>query len=371
MFVQIEGSSSGITYKGQPLNSRFVTRFDPIFGHRVNIAPERAKRAYDLGVESTVEISPKNDCRFCNYKNETPEPRILHDCGAVSFPNLFGWLKYQWVTTYPPFIENGNNGRHKVLLSEINFKDLERMLESEYDIAKVLFNLRKHDPDILGLMDFTNWGPYAGASVQHPHSQRQGVDYRPDKVEDEEMRCCRAFYHKYGANPFDALIGEELLNRERVIFDNDKVYIGACFAPTRPDEIIVIPKAEFANIIETSSPDDRTFIKAALGVFPALRCYRGVSNLNLAVHQAPFTALRVNGESANQYYRWHMHIIPRSSGLPVDIAGGELGFGVTISASLPEELAQQIRHWYNRTPDESLVLPPLRTEFEACIARSP
>lgn len=359
LFTEIRGTSNR-TLKGQEISSELVLRYDNLFGNVTRISEYRAGREQHLGVKAETEIEVAKNCRFCNYKEQTPEPRVHHASGAVSFPNLYPWEEFQWVTAYPPF-EDGN---HKVVLSRFDFRDLESMLESQHDIASILYNMRKEKPYIRGVMDFTNWGPFAGASQQHPHSQRQSITHRMGPTELRELENSRHLHEKFwGTNPFDAFIEDEVAAGSRVIFNSDEVYIGANPVPSRPHEVVAIPKRQFSNILETSSTSDRTFIKSLLGVLPAMRYYLGISDLNMVVHQAPFDEIGVNGNSANRYYRWHMHIYPRKSGPPSDIAGAELGSGISISTVMPETTAEQIRHWFRDVPDETPVIEPLRPEF--------
>ena len=85
-----------------------------------------------------------------------------------------------------------------------------------------------------------------------------------------------------------------------------------------------------------------------LGVFPALFFYRGITDLNIAVHMAPFRQM----EEARSYYRWHMHIYPRRPRLPSDRAGAEIGFELNVIDTLPENSAAVIRDWYRQGPRE-------------------
>lgn len=165
-----------------------------------------------------------------------------------------------------------------------------------------------------------------------------------------EVQLCQELEAKYGRNPFDILAEEERQTGFRTIHDDD-VFIGAAFAPACSEELIVFPKEHIANILQTSSYDRKQISRSVLGVFPALFFYRGVTDLNIAMHMAPFREM----DEARRYYRWHMHIYPRRSRLPVDKAGSEVGFAMEVIDTLPETTATALRRWYEEGPNEALV----------------
>jgi galactose-1-phosphate uridylyltransferase len=316
----------------------YLTRVDPLSGTVAKISEERARRR--VGISTALDIRPIGDCDFCRYQERTPKEHVQHAYGAVSVPNLYPWEKYDWITIYPPF------GNHKLLLSELYFEDLERMIESSYDLA-----LRcASDPEVIAFMDFTNWGPFAGASQQHPHSQRKSVTRVLDPRQAEELTRCKELADRYGANPFDLYAEEERRRGLRVIYDGE-ILIAAAFAPSCPHEILVFPREEIAHILQTSESQRKGLVQSTLGVFKALFFYLGVTDLNVAVHMAPFRDMDI----ARSYYRWHMHILPRRSRLPVDRAGAELGFGINIIDTLPESTADLLRRWYQEGPREELL----------------
>jgi len=324
--------------EGKPQRLTYLTRIDHLSGNVAKISEERARRA--IGIATELQMPPVVNCVFCAFEEHTPEERIKHTCGAVSVPNRYPWEKYDWITIYPPF------DHHKLFLSDLCFDDLERMIESSNELAAICVQ----DPEVISFMDFTNWGVFAGASQQHPHSQRKSVTVTPSPGVYNEMERCRHLREGYGQNPFTILEQEERSDGRRVIHDDD-VFIVAMFAPTCPDEILVFPKEEVAHILQTTEYDRRRIIESILGIFPALFFCRGITNLNIAVHMATFAEM----EEARQYYRWHMHIYPRRSKLPADRAGAEIGYGTGVIDVMPEVTAELLRRWYDDGPGEELI----------------
>jgi len=338
LLVEHSGQTEAFTADGQARQINYLTRLDPFSGNVAKISEERARRA--IGISTELEIHPVENCVFCDYEEHTPKERIEHDCGAVSVPNMYPWERYDWITIYPPF------SQHKLFLSDLYFDDLERMIESSYELATICAK----DPDVHSFMDFTNWGVFAGASQQHPHSQRKSVTKVPSPSLETEINRCRELHEQHNQNPFTILEREERDDGRRVIHDDD-IFIVSNFAPACPDEIVVFPKEDIAHILQTTESDRRRIMKSVLDIFPALFFCRGVTNLNLAVHMAAF----IDMEKARDYYRWHMHIYPRRGKLPTDRAGAELGFGTGVIDTLPEITAEVLRGWYQDGPREELL----------------
>jgi galactose-1-phosphate uridylyltransferase len=332
------GQTQLFTVDNAPRQVTYLTRVDPFSGNVAKISEERACRNFGISVE--LQMQPIQDCVFCAFREQTPRERIEHACGAISVPNKYPWEKYDWITIYPPF------SPHKLLLSDIYFEDLEMMIQSSYDLATIC----ARDQEVISFMDFTNWGVFAGASQQHPHSQRKSTTQVPSPNVQKEMQRCHELMQRYGRNPFTMLEREELMDGRRVIHDGD-VFITSAFAPTCPDELLVFPKEDIAHITQTTECDRRNIIQPVLGIFPALFFCRGITDLNIAVHMATFA----KAEEARKYYRWHMHIYPRRGRLPADRAGSEIGFGIDVIDSMPEVTAEMLRRWYRSGPLVELV----------------
>ncbi len=191
------GQTELFTLDGEVKQVTYLTRIDPFSGNVAKISEERARRS--IGISVDLQVRPVENCVFCAYKENTPKERIEHACGAVSVPNRYPWEKYDWITIYPPFTH------HKLLLSDLYFDDMERMIESSYDLATIC----ARDPEVISFMDFTNWGVFAGASQQHPHSQRKSITQVPSPSVRNEMEHCYHLMEQYGRNPFSILEGEE------------------------------------------------------------------------------------------------------------------------------------------------------------------
>lgn len=355
-FFEVQEETNPLTHQGKELIYHIFTRVCPITGTVSKISKERAdeKRSEKSGLDIDLDIKPSERCTFCDYEKNTPEPRIKHENGAISFPNLYPWEKQMWVTAYPPF--DPENSGHKLLLSDFAYDDMDRMIHTEHELANVAYNYRKNTGAI-GFRDFTNWGPFAGASQQHPHSQRGIITGAMGSSEEIEAQRCRILYEMNGKNAFDTYMDEERRIGKRIIHDGN-VFISAAFSPKCDNEILVVPKTDVTHILEMDENHRQGIIRPVLGLFPAKFYYEGVTNLNIVVHMAPFDEI-----GNKKIYRWHMHIYPRKSRLPIHIAGAELGYGDYVISAYPEDTAAKLRPWFVEGPNEELVLPELKEHF--------
>lgn len=376
LFPEYPGQCMPMALRGDNIDQTYTTRVDSLRGTVSHISRERAAGVRKPGITASIEIRPEEYCRFCNYEQETPadpqlgeKGRLHHAGGAVSFRNLYSYGPLQLVTALPPFRSNGEDKPHKLLLAELGFRDVEALVDTEYDIAELFYKMYKEDPSYFTFRDFVNWGVSAGASIQHPHFQRSLVRYTQPPQVKHELENCRVFYIATGKNLFDEYIRQEKENKSRVIYEDSKVFVAASFAPHYDREVIVIPKAPFAHILQTTPQDRAHLIDPVLGIFPCLYYYFGSGNVNIGVHMSHFGTPE-DMDMASRTYRWHMHITPRrdpqESRGTVREAGSEVHFEDFVIGEFPEDVARIMRRWYRPEypdPDPEPVLPHLRDKF--------
>lgn len=325
---------------------RMTVRCDPLTGFAAYLSEERARRKMQI---LRTHIHYEKNCDFCNPYTNTPEPRKHHEGGAVSVPNFYPWWLCQFVTIYPPFRREGETGEvfHRLFPSELDQKDLTSMVESMWDLANYAYAQRAQS-----FLSFMNWGPYAGASRQHPHSQFTFMEYGGPifSLLKLEVDTARQYYLETGRNIYDDYIAHEEMDGSRKIYSNSEVYIGAPFAPRFTDEIIIIPKLPVSSVLGLESREHRqSLIQPAWGIFPFLYFYRSVANFNIVAHNSPIMQIDEDaghGISPDKYYRMHFHIFPRRGSLPIEIAGAEVGALSSVLSKYPEDTAASARKWY-------------------------
>jgi len=312
------------TLKGKiKLGGKYQTRnveirSDPLFGlHSTLICCERAQRGGVFKQTEPIKMKPKEECIFCKeggLYTKTPDERNFHFATEpnpgyelISFPNLF------------PF-----SIPHTVTVISDSIDELE---------------------GITGMFDFINWGPDAGASIDHPHAQRGGlVDLMRTSIDKEIDKCeeiKRATREDYFGDYLDIVRATKDEKDSLYCFENDTVLVSCPFAPRFSDQVDIVYKKQVNNILDlrVNERDDigDAMVKVlhalgSLDKLPEDKMRRNVTNLNVALHQARFGDKR-------DYYRIHWHVTPRMT----KIGSLEALYGAYVVDVFPETTAENIR----------------------------
>jgi UDPglucose--hexose-1-phosphate uridylyltransferase len=138
------------------------------------------------------------------------------------------------------------------------------------------------------------------------------------------------YYDDRGSCVYCNMIREEIAEKKRIVLENDDFVVFEPFASRMPFETWIMPRrhnASFGNISATEAKKCARVLRHVLG---ALHQHLGNPNYNLMICTAPF-------KDANEsYYHWHVEILPRLT----TTAGFELGSGIFINVTLPEQTAR-------------------------------
>ncbi|GIV69225.1 galactose-1-phosphate uridylyltransferase [Caldilinea sp.] len=211
-------------------------------------------------------------------------------------------------------------------------------LESEESVARVFqaFVERawavQNDPRIEYVLFFKNHGRQAGASLRHPHAQMMALPMVPSEVR-VRADAARAYFDETGRCAHCAMVEQELAAGQRVVLESKHFVVFVPYAAASPFHLWIVPRAHAASFLQ-SSPDEI----ADLGwvVRAVLRkLYKGLNNpdFNYVIRSAPVR------DSGAPYLHWYLSIVPRIS----LAAGFEMGSGIYINPSLPEECARFLR----------------------------
>lgn len=250
-------------------------------------------------------------------------------------------------------------GRHEVLID--HHEHGIGVFEMSIDHLKLLFGayrdrmqtLYESDQRLKYVLVFKNFGPAAGASIPHTHSQMIATPVVPENVLNE-LEHSRQYHQKHNQCVFCALI-DEALTFEATIYDrhsgevrrriNVGQYVierGEKFVAIKPFasrfewEVHILPLQHQSDFLQISEDDLEDFARVMRHTMQRLDKVIGGVQYNYFLHTQPHGEQYQNcGES----YHWHLEICPRTS-IPT---GFELGSGLFVSTISPEDAAKQLR----------------------------
>ena len=193
------------------------------------------------------------------------------------------------------------------------------------------WDIRK-DTRIEQVIYFKNHGERAGASLKHPHSQIIGLPVVPNHLR-HRIDEARRYFDDTGRCAYCTMLEEELAKRRRLVATSQHFVAFVLYAAPSPFYIWIIPRKHSVSFLYTQ-PDELADLGHLLRVV-LRRLYIGLRNpaYNLIIRTSPVK------EISNDYLHWYITVIPRLS----RTAGFELGSGIFINPSIPEESAAFLR----------------------------
>jgi UDPglucose--hexose-1-phosphate uridylyltransferase len=314
----------------------------------VVIATERAKRPEDFAKkkkEKKVLPAHVPTCPFCpgNEKMTPPETYVVPDTGSWRVrvtPNKFAALSYQgerrrWIQGIRRTVSGV--GIHEVIIETPDHSKSTALLEDaqvETIIQAYLnrFMFASRDPRIEQVTLFKNHGEAAGTSLEHSHSQMIAAPVITAQHRDRLINALKHF-DEFGECIFCRVLDQELKEGTRIVHESDHFVAFVQFAALSPFSMLIMPRrhmACFSEITDAEAADLARTLRRTLG-----KLYYGLDDpdFNYSIRTAPADNAGV------KYYHWYVSIIPRLTKL----AGFELGSGMFINVSLPEENASFLR----------------------------
>jgi UDPglucose--hexose-1-phosphate uridylyltransferase len=308
-------------------------------------------------------------CPFCRGNEDKTPPAI------ASYPNESEWSIRIVENLYPVLGDDRQQnsmlsfglqqtmdgyGRHEVIIdNESHGIAIHEMAE---DHLALLFNayrtrmqeLYQSDERLRYVLVFKNFGPAAGASIPHTHSQIIAMPVTPQNVLDEVVNS-KQFYEKNHHCIFCSLI-DEALTFEATIYDKQsgeirrKINVGQFvvergekfiaikpFASRYEWEVHILPLNHQADFIQSNAEDLADFARVLKRTMQRLDAVLGGAQYNFFLHSLPHDPDHQGCESS---YHWHLEICPRTS-IPT---GFELGSGLFVNTVSPEDAAAELRN---------------------------
>jgi UDPglucose--hexose-1-phosphate uridylyltransferase len=328
-------------------------RQDPTTKEWVIIAKERSKRPNDFKkVKPVIEKPPyQENCPFCpGNEHLTPHETLAYRAGGAADSKAW-WVrvvpnKFSALITEGSLERKEENkffrmmdgvGIHEVVIESPIHNQLLPLMEDK-QIEEVLLAYRerylalREDLRIKLIIIFKNHGEAAGTSLDHTHSQLVGTAVVPSNIRKKLEEATR-YYDDRGRCVYCDLIQKEIAFGKRIVMDSETFVVLQPFASRLPFETWIIPKAHQASFGLISIGDSKQFAKVLKTTLSKLYSKLNNPDYNYVIHTAPIK------DEQEDYYHWHLQIIPRLT----TPAGFEMGSGIYINVSLPEETAQFLR----------------------------
>ena len=315
----------------------------------VIIATDRAKRPDQFKRHERRECGePKysKTCPFCPGNEDKTPPEIARVPDGER-----GWLVRAVPNKFSAVSPGGtadrkNRGRHRYMhgigahevIVETTIHNAPTMLLDVDHIAKVVdmqhgrFRALQSNPDHEQVILFKNHGCEAGTSLAHPHSQIVALPIVP-AANIHRVRTALDYKNDSGHCVYCDMLAEELESGDRVITANEHFVAFVPFAAFSPFHTWVLPRKHRASFA-SAAPEERRSLAAIMKDVLA-RIYYGLEDpdFNYVYRSVP------SGEFDVDYFHWYVSIVLRLT----KAAGFEMGSGMFINVSLPEQDAEFLR----------------------------
>jgi UDPglucose--hexose-1-phosphate uridylyltransferase len=192
--------------------------------------------------------------------------------------------------------------------------------------------------DVDYVMIFENRGVEVGVTLHHPHGQIYGYPFVPPVLRRELEADARL-----GGCAVCELLGRELADEQRVLFEGERVVAYVPYASRWAYEAHVVLREHRASLLDCDGDDLR---ELAVALQTLVRGYDALFSRPfpyvMVVHQAPTVGSRGAREHDGHV---HVEFYPplRTADKLKFLAGSEQGAGTFISDTLPEETAVTLR----------------------------
>ena len=330
-------------------------RQNPATKEWVVIAKERARRPDDFVSQKQKEEERPEDklnCVFCSGNEDKTPKEIMAYRSFGTKPDTPGW----WIRVVPNkfaalgpdgsaarikdhdfFKHMDGIGSHEVIIETPNH-DLHIATMDQKQVEEIFLTYRDRylalskNQDFEIIIIFRNHGRSAGTSLKHPHSQIIAAPVTPTHVRhrlEEAMR----YFDDEGHCVYCDMIAKEKEVGERIILETDNFICFEPYASRSPFETYILPKHHQACFNVISRDETKEFAYIARNTLIKINKSLNNPDYNYLISSSP------PQEANEQYYHWHMRIVPKVSA----VAGFELGSGIFINTVIPEEAAKFLK----------------------------
>ncbi len=327
-------------------------RKDPVTREWVIIATERSKRPSDFNVPEDSLTKPAflDTCVFCTGNESKTPPEVLAFRSVPNTPNAPGWWVRVVSNKFPALQIEGDLdrggygmydfmngvGAHEVIIETPEHNKCmasigPRQAEEVWWACRQRMIDLSRDPRFKYILVFRNHGKVAGASLEHPHSQLIALPMVPMQVQQEIVGADK-YYEAHDRCIYCDMIRQELNFGQRVIMETNEFIAFSPFAPKYPFQTCVMPKKHMKSFVE-SEEQIPEFVHVLQGVLKRIGKTLKHPPYNYTLHTAPCDSEK------DHVFHWHLEIMPRLT----IAAGFEMGTGIYINVTSPEDAAMHLR----------------------------
>jgi UDPglucose--hexose-1-phosphate uridylyltransferase len=231
----------------------------------------------------------------------------------------------------------GGVGRHEVIIETPHHDILTAFLDLAEltDIINVYqerFIDAYRDKTVEHVIIFKNHGPASGTTIEHSHSQLIAFPVKPFQMRMRIEEALR-YFDNTGECLMCAIIRDEKMDEKRIILETEHFIAFVPYAALSPFHIWIFPKRHspsFGAITDEEIRDLAMNLKITL-----LKLHKGLENPDF---NYVLRSERPNGLLFNHFH-WYISIVPRI----IQTSGIELGSGIYVNHSMPEEVAEFMR----------------------------
>jgi UDPglucose--hexose-1-phosphate uridylyltransferase len=312
------------------------------------IATERARRPEQFvrPEQPRIEQLPEHDptCPFCPGNEEI-------DLERMRVPAAGDWQLRVVRNKYPALRDDldahreidgihhsiGGLGFHEVVV-ETRLHNRSPAIEQLDEVERTLraFQQRaesyRQNAHIEHIVFFKNHGPTAGTSLIHPHAQIVALPVVPSSIRQRSEEA-RRYFDDQGVCVLCWMLAHEEREQVRIIHQTSTFTAFVPYAAFSPFHCWIVPRRHTASFADADAGAVRDLAAILQNVLR--RLYYGLNDpdYNYVFRSAP------ESERYARHLHWYVSIVPRVS----QAAGFELGTGMFINTSLPEESARFLR----------------------------
>jgi UDPglucose--hexose-1-phosphate uridylyltransferase len=306
-------------------------RCDATTNRWIIIAPERGRRSHQGPPQSerlkahAVPFDPT--CPFCPG-NESQLPAIVAEMPSSQTP---GWRTRVVPNKFPAVSHDVTYSKQECAFYQT---------AAGRGNHEVVIESPRHDHDLTTMADsavasviaFRNRGKIAGASLPHPHAQLIALETIAPLAQARQAAML-SYYQRENRCVLCDILTYERDTGSRIVNENDAFLTIVPFAAHVPCEMWLVPKhhrADFGDLSDNEVELLATTLRDSL------------ARLSKALHDPPYNYVidsAAKGVSGMPALHWRLRILPQVT-VP---AGFELGSGLAINPSLPEQDAAVLR----------------------------